>query len=202
MKTWRILSVAVAAIAAAALGIGVALHRAPAGPALQSGLLLPQPRPIADFTLTDQDGKPFDRARLLGHWSLVFVGYTRCPDVCPSTLAVLKALEPRLGSAVGMVFVSVDPQRDTTERLKQYVNYFSPNLVGATGAPEQLEKLCASLGVAWVKVPGKTADDYAIDHSAALVLVNADAQVAGYFQPPYKVNALADDLALVVRPRA
>jgi protein SCO1/2 len=203
VKTWKVLSVAFAAIAAAALGIGVALHRAPARvPGLESGLLLRQPRAIADFSLTDQDGKPFDRARLLGHWTLVFVGFTRCPDVCPSTLSTLKQLELRLRPGPSTLFVSIDPERDTPETLKQYVRYFSPNLVGATGSAEQLERLCASLGVAYVKVPGKAPGEYTMDHTAALVLVNPSAQVAGYFQPPHRADTLANDLVIVMKGRA
>src|SRR4051812_35058681 len=93
---------------------------------LQSGTLLPNPRPVADFALTAEDGKPFTRAQLDGRWSLIFVGFTRCPDVCPTTLSTLKSVAGRLadqGKSLQVIFLSVDPERDTPEALERYVHY-------------------------------------------------------------------------------
>lgn len=201
MKVLKPLAVATAALAALGLGIWTALQlRAPAVD-IQSGVLLPQPRPIPEFQLTDQDGAAFTRERLTQQWSLLFVGFTHCPDVCPTTLSLMKLLEQRLQAErrdLRAVFISVDPQRDTPQRLKSYVSYFSPTLIGATGADEELERLCAALGLAYMKAPGANDSDYTVDHSAALVLVNPDGAVAGYFQPPFRLEDLAADLARVI----
>lgn len=194
---------AVGALALVALGLGVwtAAQRQRAVPELQSGTALHDPRPIAPFVLTDQDGQPYGNRRLQGRWSLLFVGFTHCPDVCPTTLSLMESVERRLrseGRALSPVFVSVDPQRDTPERLRQYVRHFSPTLVGVTGSAAELEKLCASLGLAYVKVPGKTETDYTVDHSAALVLVDPQGRVTAYFQAPHKLGTLAADLARII----
>jgi len=194
----------VALLAATAFGLGILAASGwftPRAPALQAGVLLPQPRAVSDFQLIDQDGKPFTGERLKDHWSLLFVGFTHCPDVCPTTLALMKSLEQRLQAGhrpLQLLFISADPQRDTPEKLKSYIRYFSPTLTGATGTPETLTRLCADLGLAYVKVPGATENDYVIDHSTALVLLNPDGRVAGYFQPPHRLDALAADLALVI----
>ncbi len=196
-------SIAFATLSALGLGIWTASkwYAAPPATVLESGILLPEPRVIASFELTDQDGGDFSNDRLLNRWSLLFVGFTHCPDVCPTTLALLKLLEQRLQTgnrSLNAVFVSVDPQRDTPQRLQSYVRYFSPSLTGVTGAPAELDRLCASLGIAYLKVPGATATDYTMDHSAALVLVNPKGEVAGYFQAPHKIESLAADLARVI----
>jgi protein SCO1/2 len=186
-------------LAVAALGFGAwvaSRSRAPAATALQGGILLATPRPIAPFTLLDQDGKPFANAQLQGHWTLLFPGFTHCPDVCPTTLSMLKLLQQRMqAQAPAMVFLSVDPERDTPAALKPYVRFFSPDITGLSGPLDELNHLCENLGVAYVKVPGKSPGDYSIDHSAALVLIDPQGRVAGYFTPPYKVDTLAADLA-------
>lgn len=205
MNAPRNVGLAIAGLAALALGVWLASRTfAPKVPTLASGTALPERRAVADFALTDQDGAPFNRSRLEGHWTLLFAGYTHCPDVCPTTLAVMKALDQRLaarGEAVQMVFVSVDPDRDTPEQLRRYVRYFSPTLIGATGPDAELQKLCGSLGLAFMKVTGASKDDYAMDHSAALVLLDPQARIAAYFQPPHKADTLAADLGTLLSSR-
>ncbi|MGQ0618435.1 MAG: SCO family protein [Panacagrimonas sp.] len=172
--------------------------------ALSSGTLLPQPRPLPEFKLTDADGKPFDRSSMTGRWSLVFVGFTHCPDVCPSTLALLKTVNTRLQAEkknLHVVFLSIDPERDTAAALGTYVRYFSPDFAGVTGPEDQLTVLGQAMGFVFAKAPGPTPETYSMDHSSALILVNPQAQVAAYFTPPLKVDALTTDLARVL-PRA
>ncbi len=195
--------VAVATVAAIA-GLGAAQWLSPKTQSIDSGTLLQQPRALGDFKLTDTSGAVFDRSRFQNHWSLVFTGFTYCPDVCPSTLGVLKVLHTRLDAEklpLQMVFVSVDPERDTPEKLERYVHYFSPDFIAATGPTEQLDALTQTLSLVYAKVPGSNAGDYTIDHSAALVLIDPQARVAGYFLPPLRIEALADDLARVLRER-
>jgi protein SCO1/2 len=191
-----------AAFAALAAGIWTAsrIERPQAIP-LKSGILLQAPRPIADFTLTDQDGQPFTRAAFAGRWTLLFAGYTHCPDVCPTTLALMKTLEQQLAAehrAPHVVFLSVDPERDAPARIKQYVRAFSPVFTGISGAPAQLDALCRSLGLAYSKVPDAKGAGYSMDHSAALTLINPRAEIAGYFQPPFQADALLADLRAVL----
>ena len=172
---------------------------------IASGTLLKQPRAIEAFQLADTAGAPFDNARLQNHWSLVFAGFTYCPDVCPSTLAMLKSLKGKLdaaGTPLQVVFVSVDPQRDTADKLDRYVHYFSPDFIGATGSEAELEKLARSMSLVFAKVPGDSPDNYTMDHSAALVLINPEAQVAGYFLPPHRPDQLSADLQRVIRSRS
>ena len=168
---------------------------------IQSGTLLQQPRPIADFSLNGSDGKPFTRADLAGHWSLIYVGYTHCPDVCPTTLAQLKAVEKGLGedaAKVRFIFLSIDPERDTPETLGQYTHYFSPDFLAVTGPNAQLDALGANLGFVYAKVPGATPQSYLMDHSSALILINPRAGLAGYLTPPFKTENLVSDLKQIV----
>lgn len=164
---------------------------------ISSGTLLKTPRPIEAFTLASAGGGPFSNADLLGHWTVVFAGFTFCPDVCPTTLTELKAVNAKLGDAAGRVrflFLSVDPERDTPAKIASYLKFFSPDFLGATGEPAALDQLGANLGYVYTKVPGAAPGSYTIDHSTALILINPQGQVAGYFTPPFKPEAMADDL--------
>lgn len=188
-----------AVLLALGLGIFTAMRvYAPKAPlAVESGTVLNQPRALAPFALVDQDGAAFTNAALQGHWTLLFAGFTHCPDVCPTTLALMKQLAARVPS-LGLLFLSLDPERDTPEVLKRYVTYFSPAIRGVTAPKAQIDALCASLGLAYQKIPGANERDYTVDHSAALVLLDPQGRVAGYFQPPHKLDTLAADLARIV----
>lgn len=167
---------------------------------LASGTALATPRAISAFRLSDQQGREFTPESLRGRWSLVFAGFTHCPDACPTTLALLNSVDQRLrasGDAIQVVFLSVDPERDTVERLAGYVGHFNPRFVAVTGARAQIDALCRDLGIAYVRNPG-VGGDYTVDHSAALVLIDPRARVAGYFRPPHDPAALAADLATLV----
>ncbi|MGE0029629.1 MAG: SCO family protein [Steroidobacteraceae bacterium] len=187
-----------AILAATALGVAAAWWvTARQSITLASGTALATPRAIGAFRLADQQGREFTRDALRGGWSLVFAGFTHCPDACPTTLAMLNAMDERLragGGAIQVVFLSVDPERDTAERLAGYVGHFNPRFVAVTGARAEIDALCRDLGIAYVRNPG-AGGDYTVDHSTALVLIDPRARVAGYFQPPHDAGALAADLA-------
>jgi len=187
--------VAIAILAAVAVGVSVALHeRTTAPPTLQAGTALPEPRSLADFNLTDQEGQPFSREDLRGRWTLLFTGFTNCPDVCPLTVALMAELRRRLSrDDMQFLFVSVDPERDTPEVIGRYLAHFDPGLVGATGARADVEKFTTGLGLAQVVNPG-IGDDYTVDHSTAFVLIDPEARLAGYFSAPHEPDALAADL--------
>lgn len=190
--------IAAAILAATAIGVAAAWWVTARQPVtLASGTALATPREIGAFRLSDQRGREFTPDALRGGWSLVFAGFTHCPDACPTTLALLDTVEQRLragGGAIQVVFLSVDPERDTAERLAGYVDHFNPRFVAVTGARAQIDALCRDLGIAYVRNPG-AGGDYTVDHSAALVLIDPRARVAGYFQPPHDADALAADLA-------
>lgn len=182
----------------------LALQRQPAeGLELQAGIALPQPRSLPEFTLQDQDGQPFTRASLGGQWTLLFAGFTSCPDICPTTLATLAKVHARLeraGGGLQVLFLGLDPERDDPATMRAYLGHFNPGFRGATGEKAQIDKLMAALGLAYLRVP-TGAESYTIDHSTALVLVDPDGRVAAYFKPPFQPEAIAADLAPVLAMR-
>ena len=192
---------AVAAIAGLVVASFVFQPGKPEGQGLTSGTLLPQGRPLPDFALTGIDGQPFTKAALDGKWSVIFVGFTHCPDICPNTLGLLKTVHRQLAAQqreLQVVLLSVDPERDTPDILARYVSHFDPSFVGATGPVVELDKLGSAMGFVYMKSPGATPESYTVDHSSALILINPQAQVAGYFTQPLKVDALVTDLATLI----
>ena len=161
-------------------------------------------RAIPEFTLTDHDGQPFDRSRLTGHWTLMFFGYTHCPDICPMTLAVLAATMQELGklpaaerpAELQVVFVSVDPERDSPEQLKTYTHYFNPNFLGVTGPEAQINALTGALGILHAKVPDpNNPGGYLVDHSASILVVNPRAELEAVLGAPHSAPVIAADLS-------
>lgn len=192
--------VAIAILAAVVVGVSVALHERASSPlTLQAGTALPEPRTLAAFDLTDQRGQPFSRDNLRGRWTLLFTGFTNCPDICPLTIASMAELRRRLArDDLQFLFVSVDPDRDTPEVIRRYLAHFDPGLLGATGARADIERFTAGLGLAQVVNPG-VGDDYTVDHSTAFVLIDPEARLAGYFSAPHQLDSLAADLAALPR---
>lgn len=192
---------AVAAIAGLVVASFVLDPGAPEAGELSAGTLLPQGRALPDFALVGGDGQPFTKAALEGKWSVIFVGFTHCPDICPNTLGLLKTVHRQLAEQqreLQVVLLSVDPERDSPEILARYVRHFDPSFVGATGAVAELDKLGSAMGFVYMKSPGATPDSYTVDHSSALILINPQGQVAGYFTQPLKVDALVTDLASLI----
>jgi protein SCO1/2 len=190
------LLVAIAALCAALAGFWLARELDSSAPQLASGTWLASPRAVADFQLTDNLGHPFTTRELQGKPSLVFFGFTHCPDVCPTTLAKLaqvKKVAPVAGLQV--LFITVDPQRDTPTAVGMYAHAFDPDFIGLTGDPAAIDKVTKAFGVASLRVdlPG---GDYTMDHSAAVFLVNARAQIVGIFTPPFDTRRFAQDLVI------
>jgi len=185
-------------IAAAALLAWMLSGREVASPPRMpaSAALVDSPREVSQFVLQDSAGQPFTREQLIGRWSLLTIGFTHCPDVCPSTLAQLGKVTTAVENAgfrVQTIFVSVDPDRDTAQRLADYTAYFNPRFVGLTGTKDELDRLCGDLGFAYVRVPDKDGR-YTVDHSTAVALIDPQARVAAYFTQPLKPAAIAADL--------
>lgn len=195
-----------AGIATLALVAGLWLSlrlSAPAAPPETEATMLRTPRPLSDFALVNHRGEPAGLDSLRGRWSLVFFGFTHCPDVCPTTLSILAsasrelatlptALQPRL------VFVSIDPERDTPGVLSGYVAHFNTGLLGLTGELEQVRGLTGELGVAFQKVPLENGG-YTMDHSAAVFLLNPRAEFNGVFSAPHSPRGIAGDYQQIVR---
>ncbi|WP_324669114.1 SCO family protein [Geochorda subterranea] len=178
-KRWRIALVA-AIIAVGLAGAAVWGYGRWQTPTFR-GLAISPPYPAPDFVLTDQHGQPFQLAALRGRPVLVFFGYTFCPDVCPGTMVQYRAVRQALGAdadRVGLLFVTVDPERDTPERLAEYVGHFDAAIVGLTGSPATVEHVMHRWGVFAEKVPVPgSATGYLINHTAALYLVGPDGMV-------------------------
>ena len=149
---------------------------------------------LDDFQFTDQHGNTLTQADFKPGWRLVFFGYTFCPDICPTTLAdlnrVWKKLSPEAQAAVQVVFVSVDPRRDTPESLAPYLAYFNPTFKAMTGNVAALERLAEQLNAVYVRVEREDGMAYLMDHSANLMLVDEQWQYRGYIEPPFKRDAL------------
>ena len=194
----------IVAVVALIVGIYVAIVIAPpsveddgANTTAQTQYLqqFPQPRELYDFTLTDHTGASVDKSVLTGKWSLLFVGYTYCPDVCPTTMAAVNAAYPELQSAatapLQVIFLSVDPKRDTTERLGEYMTFFNDQFLGMTGEHSELFPLVRSMGMMYSMTESTDNPNYLVDHSASIVVINPDAQVIGRFKPQHKPGELA-----------
>lgn len=188
-----------------AFGLGVAasllVEHQQTAPRVE-GFLWPDPRALTPFELVDQDGAPFDLARLQGRWTLLFFGYTYCPDVCPATLAALAEVHSLLVAEdatrdLQVVFVSVDPQRDTPARLAEYVRYFDPVFIGATGSDEALRGLTRQLGVIAFRGEADADGNYLVDHTAALLLLDDQARLVGLFRAPHQPDDIAGRVRMI-----
>lgn len=149
-----------------------------------AGTVMQSPQPAYDFTLQGVDGQDVRLSEFRGRAVLLFFGYTYCPDICPGTLGVMRQVLYDMGDRaqdVRVLFVSVDPQRDTPERLKLYLNRIDERIIGLSGAPETLLDVATRYGVFFQRREGKDPDHYLIDHTATVLLIDPD----GYLRVVY-----------------
>lgn len=150
-------------------------------------VLLERPRILSGFDLVDNHGQPFNTESLKGQWTLVFFGFTNCPDVCPNTMSLLntfyKALDEETMSDTRVMLVSVDPDRDSVQKLDEYVNYFHSDFIGVTGPFLNLKRFANQLNVPFNKVPMENGD-YTMDHGGQVVLINPNGHYHAYFRAP------------------
>ncbi|MDP1698777.1 MAG: SCO family protein [Xanthomonadaceae bacterium] len=177
-------------------------------PAMAITTLLPSPRTIPAFALLGAGDEPLTLNDLEGRWTLVFIGFTHCPDVCPTTLADLggaaKLWAKSLPAAQQpqILFVSVDPERDSPDRTQEYARFFSPDAIGVTGDLPALEAFTRSLGMVFMKAPvaaGTDPANYSIDHSAHITLLDPQGRFAGLIRAPHAPAAIANDLIAIVQ---
>ena len=170
-----------------------------------NGVILEEPVPVADFSLTAQDGDTFTAQRLQGQWTLLFLGFTHCPDVCPFTLANLEAVRTELSQMVSpdslpeVVFLAVDPDRDA-ELLAEYVKHFGISFTGITGERTQIDALVESIdGFYRLEKSSPEDDAYDVTHSAAVTVINPDGDITAKISPPFHPFNTATYLARHMR---
>ena len=143
---------------------------------------------VGDLSFINEYGDAVSLADLKGRWSLLFFGYTYCPDICPMTLMHMNRLMKRLSEAereqLNVVLVSVDPERDKPEQLGQYMDYFNPEFKALTGNPDNMKKLAAQLNAFYARVDREDGG-YLMDHSANIVLLDSKLNYRGYIEPPH-----------------
>lgn len=168
---------------------------------LNSGVFVrPQSQNLTAFSLTDEQGQPFENDRFEGQWSLVFLGFTHCPDLCPTTLALFKQLHDSEQEAqlpnIQYVLLSVDPERDTPQRLDEYLDNFDPDFVGITGSIVDVDRLAKQLDSLFAKV--QMEDDYMMDHSTNIIIINPAGQYHGFIRPPHSVEQIKTAMQIIV----
>jgi protein SCO1/2 len=209
-----LLGVGISAIVFGAIWVALEFRMAtPTPPGLPQSLgttatVLSEPMTIPAFTLTDHHGRPFTEKNLREQWTFLFFGYTYCPDICPTTLAVLKQVDKLLREQKAtvhprVIFVSVDPGRDNLEQLAGYLSYFNPAFLGLTGPEEEIQALTRPLGIAyWFAKDKESNPNYLVDHSASILLVGPQAQLRALTSPPHNAEAIATDYQKIVAAAA
>lgn len=197
---WLFIMVALLALAAG-IWFGVQFDRSYEPQILR---LYPQARPLAPFELRDQSDQPFTDADFKGYWSFVFFGFTYCPDVCPTTMALFdrmaKQMPESLRADTRFVLVSVDPERDTPAKLADYVGWFNSDFIGVTGEREALNELTRQLGVVYMKVPlPGSSDGYTVDHTAKIFLINPRGERFALFDTVSDPDSPAFNMAELLR---
>ncbi|MFA7553169.1 MAG: SCO family protein [Spongiibacteraceae bacterium] len=156
--------------------------------------LFDTPRSFKDFSLLDDNNQAFTAKNLLGKWSLVFFGFTYCPDICPTTMAVLNQFyqqqqAEKFGKDLQIIMVSVDPARDTPEKLHDYVRFFNQDFVGVTGEFLDLHRFATQLNIPFSKVPGG-GENYTVEHSGNVAIINSQGHYVGFFRSPLELAKL------------
>jgi protein SCO1/2 len=160
-------------------------------------ILLPQSRDVPNLKLTDQDGQPVELDSLKDKWTLLFFGYTFCPDICPTTLAQLRQIKSELPKKavdrLRIVLVSVDPNRDTPQQLKQYLGYFDKQFLGLTAPVDTLQKLANAVSIPFIPAD-ISKPNYTVDHSGNLALLGPDGTQRGFIRGPLNNQKLVAQL--------
>lgn len=181
-------------VLAAVIGVLAAMHQDREPEPDVPGLLWPGPKTLGPFNVIDHDNNPFTPADLRGKWSLLFFGFTHCPDICPVTLAVMDKTHSRLDQArdVQFVFVTVDPERDTSERMEQYLTSFNPEFVGLGGSAEQIAGLTGQVGLPYFRDKTQDEENYLVDHGASLFMIDPLGRLVGIFSAPHDALDVTD----------
>ncbi len=204
MTTARVIRLVVLVVGATVLGYlaARALFSPPAPPPLVRASLLSESGALPALSLTDQDGRPFGEDAFKGHWTLVFFGFTACPDVCPTTLAMLAQVDRQLQDIPAtdrprVLLITVDPERDDAARLQSYVRSFNPGFLAATGTPQAISRTAQVFGLGYARIvrPDGT---YTIEHGSSLFVVGPSGALVATFPAPHDPRVLTSDYRLIV----
>ena len=160
------------------------------------GVLRPEPKQLASFNLVDQKGESFTRKNLLGKWTFLFFGYTSCPDVCPMTLSVLSSVYKELGKKEDrmteeqMLFVSVDPARDTPEKLAEYMAFFNGRFIAATGEKSEIDNFSRQCGAGYMIDEEASPGEYLVNHTSAIFLIDPKGRLVASFSQPHNADTI------------
>lgn len=203
----RITLLIIFAFLAFVLGALIGRHwQKPLDQLVQSATVLPTPRAVQPFQLVDSQNQLWTNQKLQGHWTLLFFGFTHCGYMCPTTMGVLKQvyedLQKQNKPLPQVLFVSIDPDRDTPKKIKEYVSSFNPDFQGATGSKQQIEKLTHDFSVVYMKVAAPKdekagAMNYQIDHSGTLLLINPKGELFAVFSMPHDAERITKDVGLI-----
>ncbi|MGA1740785.1 MAG: SCO family protein [Pseudohongiellaceae bacterium] len=205
----QVANTVISCVAFVALVLGLTLNRI-LSPAVMTNEQLSEnglfvydaPRRINDFSLIDHNDNPVNLELLRGKWTLIFFGYTYCPDICPLTMATLNQFSGLLESEgdyaedTQVIMVSVDPQRDTVEKLSDYVGFFNDDYLGLTGEYIDIFNLASQLNIAFAYVPG-VGENYLVSHSGEIALINPNGHFHGFFKVPHEPEKMAENYAVV-----
>jgi len=166
------------------------------------GAIYPTEKLINPFKLVNHLGNEFSNKNLKGHWSIVFVGYTHCPDICPTTLSLMSDVHRELSlqkmDSPHVIFLTIDPERDTPNVMNNYIEYFNAEFTGLTGTLANIEKFTKNLNAVYRKAPGLggeiTIDDYLMDHSSALMLINPKGNLQSILTAPHTLGNVIDSI--------
>lgn len=190
-------------VAIVAIGSGLIVQSSKAPPAerpeFKKLILLPNTKPLVDVDFIDHNGQKFGMAEFKGKWSILFFGFTNCPDICPTTMQTLKHVKAKIEQRglwhnYQTIMVSVDPERDTTARLASYVPYFDPEFIGISGPLESTTSFAKNLGILFFKGDQAANGGYDVDHGAAIILVDPQGQYAGVMTAPHLEESISEDL--------
>lgn len=170
-----------------------------------SGTRIAQPQRLPEFQLTDDSGHPFTNHNLKGHYSFLFFGYTHCQGICPMTMTMLTQLYVQIKKEKlphpQIVFITLDPKRDTQKVVANYAKAFNPNFKGVTGPLVGIQQLSKQMGVVYIRAQqDRENKNYQIDHSGTLYLINPAGQLLAIFSPPHEKDTITKDYRTLTQP--
>jgi protein SCO1/2 len=166
--------------------------------ALTDATYLGQGLEIPDFNLIDQNAQLATKDLLRDSYNLLFFGFTNCPDICPITLGIISMIELIVNDTVNLIFVSVDPLRDSPEMIKNYLNNFNARFIGLTGDEEELAKLWSALGITVHRMDDPDGSSYNVTHNGTVFLLNPEGRMIGLTNHPADPVSLNQDIALMI----
>jgi len=165
-------------------------------------VLKPKPTSLQAFSLTDQNNTPLTLEQLRNKNTLLFFGYTSCPDICPTTLTILNRVYKQLKKEafytnLNVVFVSVDPQRDTNDKLLNYMEYFNKDFIGVTGSKKDIDEVSRQFNAGYIFEEKTSDDEYLISHASSIFLINPELDIIAAFSPPHRADIIASQLRMI-----